>query len=743
MTILLTGGINYSTLSARTFRVYLYLLEHDVYVMSVGMSKEVCFMAYDASNSPQKYREALLAHGPVCLALFDAHDLRLLAMNAAYETLLKLFAEPDRASRAIGEPLSSWGHTLEAAGVPTIFRTVIQTGIAYHNREFGIHTLKQGTTYWDWSLEPLFDEQKNVVQLHLTAMNITQHMRERQHIQQTGSLLLEAQQTAEGERKRLEVVETVARSVQASLDIAHVGRAAVDSIQAHFSALRVAIHTADAEQQVLHLLQAYTAPGNEAAFTSLQRVPYTSQLLIARARHRREPLVIEDEQTALVAGIVESDMNVLRAYIRGYVCVPLWFHEEFEGTLTAVFENPIRVDGPEVRALADCGMHIATALAHARIHTEVERERFHLHQVLDQLPEGILMIEAPDARISYANEVAARIFDVPLSTIIGHDIMWLSQQTTATTLDNRPLVPDNYAAIMALRGEVVRQKESVINRRDGSAVVTLASTVPLRSSAGTITETVTVFQDITERKSVEQQKNEFLSIASHELRTPITSIQAYAEILQRLLTRGSQLDIERVLRATHVMIEQCHHLTRMIEELLELSRIETARLSLQPEVYDVIAALRRFIENHALIAKRHQLRLILDVPPLLDELLVFLDKGRMEQVLNNLLSNAIKYSMVGSEVEIGLRYHAETPTELLLWVKDQGIGIAAEDLPHVFDRFHRASSLDRSITGFGIGLYLVKEFITRHNGRVWVESTKGKGSTFWIRLPLSLPPPPP
>ena len=383
------------------------------------------------------------------------------------------------------------------------------------------------------------------------------------------------------------------------------------------------------------------------------------------------------------------------------------------------------------------------ALAHARIHTEVERERFHLHQVLDQLPEGILMIEAPDARISYANEVAARIFDVPLSTIIGHDIMWLSQQTTATTLDNRPLVPDNYAAIMALRGEVVRQKESVINRRDGSAVVTLASTVPLRSSTGTITETVTVFQDITERKSVEQQKNEFLSIASHELRTPITSIQAYAEILQRLLTNGSQLDVERVLRATHVMIEQSHHLTRMIEELLELSRIETAHLSLQPEVYDVIAALRSFIENHALIAKRHQLRLILDMSPSLDELLVFLDKGRMEQVLNNLLSNAIKYSMVGSEVEIGLRYHAETPTELLLWVKDQGIGIAAEDLPHVFDRFHRASSLDRSITGFGIGLYLVKEFITRHNGRVWVESTKGKGSTFWIHLPLSLPPPPP
>jgi signal transduction histidine kinase len=116
----------------------------------------------------------------------------------------------------------------------------------------------------------------------------------------------------------------------------------------------------------------------------------------------------------------------------------------------------------------------------------------------------------------------------------------------------------------------------------------------------------------------------------------------------------------------------------------------------------------------------------------------YLDEQRMVQVFNNLIGNAIKYSARGSTIEIGLKHVVERPQEVLIWVKDEGIGIAAEDIPHIFKRFHRARNVDRSHSGFGIGLYLVKEVVTQHRGRVWVDSCEGEGSTFYVTLPLAV-----
>src|SRR5207245_8236514 len=127
-------------------------------------------------------------------------------------------------------------------------------------------------------------------------------------------------------------------------------------------------------------------------------------------------------------------------------------------------------------------------------------------------------------------------------------------------------------------------------------------------------------------------------------------------------------------------------------------------------------------------------------------LMGWFDLPRTEQVVRNLLSNAIKYSPAGGEIELGVRPRRDahgTAQEVLIWVKDQGIGIAAHDLPHLFERFYRAVTLDRSISGFGIGLYLTKELVQGHGGRIWVESTKGQGSTFFLALPLGDPPLPP
>jgi signal transduction histidine kinase len=120
-----------------------------------------------------------------------------------------------------------------------------------------------------------------------------------------------------------------------------------------------------------------------------------------------------------------------------------------------------------------------------------------------------------------------------------------------------------------------------------------------------------------------------------------------------------------------------------------------------------------------------------------DMVIGYFDKQRVRQIMNNLISNAIKYSPNGSEIEVGLQRTLENPDEALIWVRDHGIGIPRNEVHLIFQRFHRASNLEKSMSGLGLGLYLVQELVTRHKGRVWVESTEDEGSTFYILLPLN------
>lgn len=694
-------------------------------------------MDHDGSNLSKSSHELMLAHTPVGLGLFDAGDFRLLDMNDAYCRILDRCLEPHwKQGRIIGFAFTDWLPGVQNTSLVSIFQTVVETGIPFRNGEFAFSTAGQDFTYWNWSLDPIFDGDHQVTYLQHSMLDITTQVRMRLKAEERERAIQESSLLNENERRRLTVVETVARSVRVSLDVEYVGRAAVQSIMEHFSPLRVSIHVADPVRRMLKLLSRAGSSNDEAAFLQLQQVPYESPLLLTQARHRREPLVIEDEQIAPVNTILESTLTTTRHLVRGYVCIPLWFHDYFEGALTAVFTTPIAASGVEVKMLADCGVYIAFALAHARMHAEVEHERTRFHRILDQMPEGIVLFDAPTLCIQYANEVAAHILGVPLQTLIGKDIAWLAELTHVNDAQRRPLAPISYPAVHALRGETLMNREGIITRPDGSTVTTLSSIAPLRAADGRVLSVISVFQDITDRKTVEQQKTAFLSIASHELRTPITSIQAYAEILQGLLRSGQSLDQPRIKRATGVMIEQSRRLTRLVEEMLELSRIEMSQLSLRLVPYDLVAALAQLIDEQALVAPKHHLRLVFKGISETEQLIGLFDADRMEQIVHNLLSNAVKYSAMNSQIEIGLHYMSEEREEVLLWVKDYGIGIDEAELPRIFDRFHRVRSIDPSISGFGIGLFLVKEFVRRHGGRVWAESRKGQGSTFFVLLPL-------
>jgi signal transduction histidine kinase/HAMP domain-containing protein len=236
-----------------------------------------------------------------------------------------------------------------------------------------------------------------------------------------------------------------------------------------------------------------------------------------------------------------------------------------------------------------------------------------------------------------------------------------------------------------------------------------------------------------------QLRDQFLSVASHELKNPLTALLGNAQLLQRRTTREGQLN-ERNQRAIEVIVEQSARLNKMIAALLDISRIEHGRLSIEHNPVDMDALVRRVVEEAQPTLEHHSVTY--EAPQ--ETLTVDGDELRLEQVLQNLISNAIKYSPQGGAIVVrvarrpALAGSEQAGEQVCIAVSDQGIGIPAEALPRLFGRFYRAPNVDTDhISGMGIGLYVVHEIVALHGGVVEVDSTIGVGSTFSVCLPLA------
>ncbi|MDB4918431.1 PAS domain S-box protein [Mucilaginibacter sp.] len=227
-----------------------------------------------------------------------------------------------------------------------------------------------------------------------------------------------------------------------------------------------------------------------------------------------------------------------------------------------------------------------------------------------------------------------------------------------------------------------------------------------------------------EIQKLNAKKDEFIGLASHELKTPITSLSGYLQIINHRLPAddANKAFIEKAL-------SQINKLTSLIADLLDISKIETGQLPFTFTVFDLLQLVHEVIEAMQYSTKTH--RLVLNTN--LDELLVTADRQRMEQVIINLFSNAIKYSPGASLVNISV---SVADNKALVSVQDFGLGITHEQQERIFTRFYRVEDLGAGISGLGIGLFISKEIIKRHNGRIWVESGQGKGSVFFFEIPV-------
>ncbi|MDQ2787004.1 MAG: PAS domain-containing protein [Chloroflexota bacterium] len=352
-----------------------------------------------------------------------------------------------------------------------------------------------------------------------------------------------------------------------------------------------------------------------------------------------------------------------------------------------------------------------------------------LETVIASIADGVMVTDA-EGRIVLENAASRRLTGRTQSAV-SFD---LETQVTAQDLRDpggTPMPPDDLPLGRAVRGEMVTEQVLIVRRADtGEDRFLMCSSAPVRDDSGAITGAVAVFRDITEMKQLDQMKDEFVSIAAHELRTPLTAIKGYAELLDRRLR--SQGGRESDLRSLGVIRKQTERLAGLVNEMLDVSRIEAGRLQLNSEPFDLSMLVGEVINSMRVSSETHHLSLTAE--PGIE---VNGDIARIEQVLLNLIANAITYAPAGGEIAIRVWTDADSA---LVSVRDHGVGIAPDELPHLFDRFYRAprAGVMRS-GGMGLGLYICREIIARHGGAIRVESAEDAGSTFTFSLPLARP----
>jgi len=278
----------------------------------------------------------------------------------------------------------------------------------------------------------------------------------------------------------------------------------------------------------------------------------------------------------------------------------------------------------------------------------------------------------------------------------------------------------------SLNGNVPYKIEFRIIRPDGNIRWVSTSAIISRDKKGKAFRMLGATIDITERKQLDQEKSDFLSMASHELKTPLTSMKIFIDLLQankdNYVTEKQKYYISRIR-------DQADRLNELTRDLLDVSRIETGKLKLNKETFRIDELVRDTVESIQPSTNNHEIFIQEHIP-----VTILADRYRIYQVLVNLLTNAIKYSGSGKKIIVSIQQKAK---EVIVSVQDFGIGIKKSKQDKIFDRLYQVTDPEeKTYPGLGLGLYISKEIIDRHKGRIWVESEKNKGSTFSFSLPI-------
>ncbi len=507
--------------------------------------------------------------------------------------------------------------------------------------------------------------------------------------------LLEANLKLEKRIREMGTLVNVGKTVTAMLDIQQVLNHVVDT----------AVTLTGTEEGSLLLIDPSTSEMYVRAARNFdQRTVHTLRLKVNDSLAGQ---VVQTGQPVTLSG--EDLIKINTAYlVKSVIYVPLRIKDEIIGVLSVDNRYTARVvDNHDVQVLSILADFAAIAIENARLYAETIKERDTLDAILRDTEDHVIVVDSED-RVLFCNPTARRTFNVTMADFIGkplHDVIF----------------NDEVLALFSKQALTGRGRRSEITLEGGERVLNAQLTIieGVGRSA--------VMQDITHLKQMDRAKSDFVATVSHDLRSPLTSILGYLELIYRSGPLNEQQE-----KFAENMRGSVHSITSLITELLELSRIESG-YDVDLEMVDMVQVARQSIEGlaHQLEVKQHTLKAQLtpNLPPVHGNLV------RLRQLMNNLVGNAIKYTLPGGQVGISL---SQDEGLIILEVSDTGVGIPIEDQPYVFDKFYRSERVVGDFEGTGLGLAIVKSIVDQHCGRIWLQSREGKGTTFTVVLPIEL-----
>jgi PAS domain S-box-containing protein len=418
-------------------------------------------------------------------------------------------------------------------------------------------------------------------------------------------------------------------------------------------------------------------------------------------------------------GYVASELGL---HLQQVVALPMAIKRELIGVLYVFRAYGTRFTADDREILTSFADQAAIAVHNAQLYEDITQEKRRLDAILEYSADGVMILD-PAHRIVVFNRALAQLSGWAAAEALDRDhnevIRWAHLETD---LDLANAVAGGWP----LQSAQPIYVEGDLRRRSGGTVSVGITYAPLFDREGRLVNIIANVRDITRFREAEEIKSTFVSVISHELKTPVALIKGYADTLLR---EDACWDQETMQESLHVILEETERLNQLIDNLLDASRLQAGALPLEMDQVPLDALAERVARHFRTQTTVHEI--IASFPA--DFPTVEGDPARLEQVLNNLVSNAIKYSPEGGSVEISGR---ALPKEIIVTVSDQGVGIPLEEQPRVFERFFRGTRESRQRTpGAGLGLYLVKAIVEAHGGRTWVESNPGEGAAFSFALP--------
>lgn len=407
--------------------------------------------------------------------------------------------------------------------------------------------------------------------------------------------------------------------------------------------------------------------------------------------------------------------NLKKIGLNSVMIVPLFVQSHCLGIITFVSSDPgRRYTKNDLDIAKEIASKVSLAIENAQLFEGAQKNEAKFKAIYDSNIIGVIYSDVK-GKIYNSNDAFLQMIGYSRKDLESGKL-YLDKITPPEFYDVDKLIN---AEILSKGKASPREKEYF--KKDGSRIPVIYGAVVINQKTK---ECIAFVLDITERKRLEKRKDEFIGIASHELKTPLTSIKGYVQILERIIQQMGDEKLNTYLRKTNTYVDR---LNSLITDLLDVSKIQAGKLEMNYETFNFEDLLVDGIESIRHTNSRYKILRDGSYPKKITG-----DRARLEQVFTNLLSNAIKYSPKSNRVEVKV---AQKNGKVIVGIKDYGIGIPKDKINRLFTRFYRVEESAQQFSGLGIGLYISSEIVKRHGGDIWVESTEGKGSTFYFTLP--------